>query len=101
MALNDKFQGDGSLDKFVGESNKAIGALNNTRVIVPSGYNTNIYDVPTFQLDKGDEGMTLDMSTAAVFTLNNVSWVFKGTATVSSYSVYISKGKLYIKVTAS
>jgi hypothetical protein len=99
--IQDNFVGKGAMKEFVENTNKTANALNNAIVVMPPEYGG---EIPTFSIitQGGDTSkLVLDMEDALVFSLANVKWVFRGTATFVNWAAFVNKGKLHIEVTAN
>ncbi len=93
--LKDTFNGTGSMKKFADETNKLFSAINNISFIMPSGYGGV---EPTVELKDGK--LVFDFGNMLIFTLDNVSWKFTGSASINSNKVQVVNGQLVISVDA-
>lgn len=98
--LKDDYEGSGSMEDFVADSNKVFSSINNAEVIVPQGY-AGIEPTVSIQGEDDDLSLVFDFGDALIFTLNNVVWNLTGTAAFVSNSVSVVNGRLMINVEAN
>ncbi len=92
----DDFKGTGSMKKLTDEVNSFMNAMNNINVKMPRNYEGQPVSLAFI-----DNRLVLDFGDALVFSLNNVEWVFSGTANIVDFSAQVFNGRLVISVEAT
>lgn len=98
MKFKADFKGTGTFVGFVSELNKLFGALNNIKVIMPSGYAGK---EPTFTFQEKEGAGTnfvADFGQAHVFSVTNISWDVGTTGGATVTEAHVTNGRLYIYV---